>query len=464
VWIKSGTNSKIYLDKNLIHDIDTASDNAMYPIDTIGNKKQIYFSGTGVDLVPTMTSNTTPSGIAAASSVYSTYYAYKAMDNSTSSANRWQSAGSTGWLSYTFTTPTIVRRYTITGYSTVTYSPNTWTFEGWNGSYWEVLDSRSGITWTASEKKTYDINNSTAFITYRINVTANNGGTYVIIQEWELINTGVSSGNLIRGAIGKFDQIRIFDRVINTAEIEDLYDEGYYGFLSVLPQPDYLLRMARSEGVLSYYYKTVVSGIADTNWTSFGSITPGVYRSNTLLGLASEGLTVSGAVFDDLTYSVGYVLYPQSTIPYYDIMTMDNLRADNVTVIPVYAVSYYDGTLYRLQQLANYYGTNYTWSTYNYVASTVRPFIDSMTVTAYPTILPADGRNVAEITCTVLDQYGNGKVNAPITLSDNDDYGYITINPQYTDYYYGNGEAITYYKAGVDIHTVTITARVTQYD
>jgi len=462
VLVKNGTNSKIYLDKDLIHDIDTASDNAMYPIQTIGNKKQRYFSGTSVDQVPTMTSNTAPSGIAAASSVYSAYYAYKAMDNSTSTANRWQSAvGTTGWLSYTFITPTIVNRYTMSGYTTSTYSPNTWIFEGWNGSYWELLDSKSGITWTASEKKTYDINNSTAFITYRITITANNGGAYVIIQEWELINTGVSTDNLTRGSIGKFDQIRIFDREITVDEIEELYDERYYGI--AIPSDDYMLRLVRDSGVLYYYYKNIISEV-DTGWTLIGSNPTGIYDGNISLGLYSDGITVSGAIFDDLTYNSGYVKYPISEIPYYGIMTMDNLKVDNTTVIPIYALSYYDGTLYRLQISANYYGTNYTWSTYNYVVSTAKSFMDSMTVTAYPTILPADGRNVSEITCIVLDQYGNGKINSPVTFTDDDDYGYITINPQNTDYYYGNGESVTYYKAGVDIHSVTITVTATQYD
>lgn len=150
---------------------------------------------------------------------------------------------------------------------------------------------------------------------------------------------------------------------------------------------------------------------------------------------------------------------------YYGIMNIDNIRANGSTVIPVYDLSYSNGNLYRLQDEGTYYGVDNDWGTqYNYVVSPVRSFIDAITIEAYPIILPADGRNIAQINCVVLDQFSNGAIDKPITFTDTDTYGYITINPKNTDSIFGTGQAITYYRAGTDIHTVTIQGTVTQYD
>lgn len=82
-----------------------------------------------------------------------TYYAWRAFDGNTADSI-WGAAsnatagiyGATGWLlSYTFTNPQVIRGYAIHGcpdrgaYYTYT-PPRTWTFEGWNGTSWVVLD------------------------------------------------------------------------------------------------------------------------------------------------------------------------------------------------------------------------------------------------------------------------------------------------------------------------------------
>lgn len=152
------------------------------------------------------------------------------------------------------------------------------------------------------------------------------------------------------------------------------------------------------------------------------------------------------------------------TLANYGTMIMDNLRSNNITIIPIYDLAISGKTIYRLQNEATYYGSDNSWATYNYQVSTVRPFIDSITVTAYPLILPANAVNVTEITALVNDQYGNGSVYKPVSFTDNDNVGFITINPAYTDYFWGTGKAITHYKAGVSVHTVNIEGTVTQYD
>jgi len=153
------------------------------------------------------------------------------------------------------------------------------------------------------------------------------------------------------------------------------------------------------------------------------------------------------------------------TLANYGVMIMDNIRIDQMTIIPIYDLSISGNTLYRLQDEATYYGSDNTdWSTYNYQVSTIRPFVDSITVTAYPLILPANAKNITEVTAAVFDQYGNGAENKPVFFTDDDGIGYITINPAYTDYFFGTGEAKTAYRAGTAIHTVNIEGTATQND
>lgn len=149
-------------------------------------------------------------------------------------------------------------------------------------------------------------------------------------------------------------------------------------------------------------------------------------------------------------------------VPYGD-MDIDNERVDD-SIISIYDLAISGKTVYRLQDEATYYGSDNSWGTYNYQVSTVRPFIDNITVTACPKILPANAHNVTEITATVLDQYGNGSVYKPVSFTDDDNVGFITINPAYTDYFWGTGKAITHYKAGVSVRTVNVEGTVTQYD
>jgi hypothetical protein len=164
------------------------------------------YSGYTDNLIPTMTSNTAPSGTPSASTEdSSTYAAWKAMDGNTSSYWRTTSAGKTNCsLQYEFTSSKTITKYAITAPSTTSYTPKSWTFEGFNGSTWDTLDSQTNITsWSAGEKKSYEFTNTTAYTIYRIYITAQNGGTYTGIAEIEMMetlpqvtNVNVSSVNL----------------------------------------------------------------------------------------------------------------------------------------------------------------------------------------------------------------------------------------------------------------------------
>jgi hypothetical protein len=143
---------------------------------------------------------------------------------------------------------------------------------------------------------------------------------------------------------------------------------------------------------------------------------------------------------------------------------MDNVESNQTTTIPIYAIDIEEDNLYRLQNKAMYYGGDYSWATYNYQTSPIRPFIDFITVDSTTHILPATGRNTTAINSVTLDQYGQGLINKPITFVDDDEVGFITTRVVHTDIFYNTGTATTAYTSGVDLRVVTITATATQYD
>lgn len=142
-------------------------------------------------------------------------------------------------------------------------------------------------------------------------------------------------------------------------------------------------------------------------------------------------------------------------------MTLDNLELDQSTVIPITAIQVENDTLYRLQNKAVYYEKSYGFSTYNYQPSPIRPFIDSVSIDAYPKILPSNGMNVAEINMVVNDQFASKMAFRPVEFFDTDSIGFITVPKVYTNL---EGVATSYYKAGIVPQVVTIVGIATQYN
>jgi uncharacterized protein YjdB len=160
--------------------------------------------GADVDLVPTMTSNNTPSGVASSSSSFdSNHDAWLAFDKLNFRAspiiNYFLLNASTGSLSYEFSTPKVVNSYKLVAIDCTVWqrSPTAWSVDGWTGSSWVTLDSHSGVTWSSSgaytypnqEAKTYFITSPGAYIKYRLNITANGGNAYSGLSEFYLFGT-----------------------------------------------------------------------------------------------------------------------------------------------------------------------------------------------------------------------------------------------------------------------------------
>ncbi|WAX16564.1 hypothetical protein LC76P1_00127 [Lysinibacillus phage LC76P1] len=148
------------------------------------------------NLIPSMTSNTTPSGIAFSNSINSTYLAWQAFDGKNDPSSMWscaQNANMPLQLGYKFTEKTVVNRYTLhfNWLDRVNASPKDWTFEGSNNDTdYVILDSRKGISWTGNEKKEFKFHNTEPFLFYRMNITADNGRYqgYVIISEMQMFD------------------------------------------------------------------------------------------------------------------------------------------------------------------------------------------------------------------------------------------------------------------------------------
>ena len=154
--------------------------------------------------VPTMTSNTTPSGTCSASESYGSTPPWYAFSASGDSYNGWLTNGSAlpQWIQYLFPSAKIITSYTIIPWSADNFpgrSPTAWKLQGSNdGSTWTDLDTQSisSSSWVSNTAATfYMSSNTTAYLYYRLYITANGGDSYTAIKRLGLFAEG-TSGNL----------------------------------------------------------------------------------------------------------------------------------------------------------------------------------------------------------------------------------------------------------------------------
>lgn len=150
------------------------------------------------DLIPKMTSNTAPSGVASANRTWSTYSPWKAMnDTQVDQSDMWLDYPfvSGDYLKFAFPSPVIPLGYSITtrAGSMTPYAPKAWTCE-WSAddAAWDTLDTQSGITdWAAlnNEKKIFVFPNATEYNYVRLVFTESNYASYLAIGEFEVYDT-----------------------------------------------------------------------------------------------------------------------------------------------------------------------------------------------------------------------------------------------------------------------------------
>ncbi len=135
----------------------------------------------GGALVPTMSSNTSPSGIVTRSGVYSSSYeGWKAFDGTTSTLWLSNMYTSSVWVGYEWGGGTAkqVSSYEIkyaNGSCCEQRGPKNWTLQGWNGAAWITVDTVTNQSgWYANPIRTYTVDTPGNYTKYRLHVTADN--------------------------------------------------------------------------------------------------------------------------------------------------------------------------------------------------------------------------------------------------------------------------------------------------
>jgi hypothetical protein len=145
-------------------------------------------------------------------------------------------------------------------------------------------------------------------------------------------------------------------------------------------------------------------------------------------------------------------------------LAINNVKADLTSLWIIYdmAVGGFEPniTLYRLQ-LGTTYGTpaaDESWSsTYSYEKTILRRVVNSIAMTAEPTILPADGVSTSVITAVVRDQYNN-VAGSGVHVVWTDDSGGSRVTP--TSDTNAFGVAYATYTAGTIEDDIKITATI----
>lgn len=197
---------------------------------------------------PAMTTNSSPSGSAISSSVYGSQQPYLAFAQDGSGT--WWTSGAlnTGWLGYVFSTPKVIKRYSLWGYNSGS-APYSWTFEASNdGSTWTVLDTRTTIN-TTNIWVDYSFTNTTSYIYYRINISAVvTAGNYPAIYELNMTESSSTATSNVNG--GTF-------QLPGNTTLNVLY--GIYG------GGNHCVSYVGTAGQTSYINAVLINGYAGSN-------------------------------------------------------------------------------------------------------------------------------------------------------------------------------------------------------
>jgi hypothetical protein len=180
--------------------------------------------------IPTMTSNSTPSGIVIYSDQSSSFPAWKAFNNAFTVNDVWQGLSGTAvkttnpeWIGYNFGTTKKIAQYAITSYNSnnTYYNPYTWQFQGSNdGINWTTLDTQTNVVFAQNQRKVFIINNPGSYSQYRLYITATyGGGTYqAAVGELEMMENPFSAYNfttrLMTGGTSSTDTDDEWDNII----------------------------------------------------------------------------------------------------------------------------------------------------------------------------------------------------------------------------------------------------------
>lgn len=166
-------------DTSPLPDIET---NNVPPVTYTSNKQVCVTCPPGFEnaasdgLVPTMTAVNAPSGEVIFSEESVGNEAWKAFDGDDNTYFVAGAGNDSGFIGYKFATPTVVNAYTIRPANPTIGAPKDWTFQGSNdGTTWTTLDTKANVAiWSYPSR--FGFTNSTAYLYYRINISATNNG------------------------------------------------------------------------------------------------------------------------------------------------------------------------------------------------------------------------------------------------------------------------------------------------
>lgn len=268
--------------------------------DTLNTGKVIQGLPWGNTPIPAMTSNVAPSGIASASSIYSVGYdAWQAFDKVVGGTSYWASAANvfTGWLAYDFGSPKTIYGYSITHVDlSGNFPPVDWTFEGWDGLQWVVLDTQIGFNgWSGtSMKKVFLLKEKATYSKFRLNMTkayATGSGKNLGISEFELYDQKIGIIRSLTGGVAYAD--------VNKNKILTQPNPSQGAWPTNNEYDSFLLKFSRdlvqSGKILEdvFHYKDVYTWVQDTpvlgSWTpNAGSVTSSVSSSRIARGFENN--------------------------------------------------------------------------------------------------------------------------------------------------------------------------------
>ncbi len=156
---------------------------------------------TCTDQVPTLT-GITP-GVATSGNYSSSYPGWKAFDSAVTGSSMWISETweTPAWISYDFGSNRVINRYSITntnGSSLTSRAPKDFKLQGWNGSSWTTVDTRTNQTgWTSGTARTYEVQSPGSYPKYRLHITDDNdsrsGIVVISIGDLQFQTCGCSS-------------------------------------------------------------------------------------------------------------------------------------------------------------------------------------------------------------------------------------------------------------------------------
>ncbi|WP_353650372.1 GH92 family glycosyl hydrolase [Nakamurella sp. A5-74] len=123
------------------------------------------------------------------------------------SSTKWLAFQRTGWAQYRLTSAQTVAAYSLTSANdSDDRDPKSWTIQGSpDGTTWTTVDSRTDQAFPDRfATKQYTVATPAAYLYYRLDITANNGGAILQLADWEILDgsTGVPAPSPMVSAVG----------------------------------------------------------------------------------------------------------------------------------------------------------------------------------------------------------------------------------------------------------------------